>query len=50
MQITPWRRQTPAGFYLIWSRNASLTADAEVVRDWIIETAEASNYPAVDGP
>ena len=44
-QIGPWQWRTPSGFYLIWSRNATLTPEAEVVRDWIIEAARAKPEP-----
>jgi DNA-binding transcriptional LysR family regulator len=36
-----WCTRTDSGFYLIWSANAALTPEAEVVRDWIIASAEA---------
>ena len=44
-QVGPWRWQTPSGFYLIWPRNATLAPEAEVVRDWIVETAGADSKP-----
>ncbi|WP_420346370.1 LysR substrate-binding domain-containing protein [Pelagibius sp.] len=40
VQVGPWCWQTGAAFHLIWSREAELPAQAEAVRDWIIETAQ----------
>lgn len=33
-----WTWRTGLGFYLVWSKNQSLSPHAEQVRDWIIET------------
>ena len=41
VQVGPWCWQTAAAFHLIWSREADLPTQAEAVRDWIIETAQA---------
>ena len=48
VRIGPWAWRTKAGFYLIWSSKVQLSAQAEVVKDWIIETARAG--PRARGP
>ncbi len=42
VQIGDWRWESGAGFYLVWSQEADLTADAEATRDWIVSCREAT--------
>ena len=50
-QVGSWRWRTPKGFYLVWSKTAALSAQAEAVRDWIIETSKADSFaPGDDDP
>ena len=48
VRIGPWAWQSTMGFYLIWSNRVELSAQAEVVRDWVIEAARAG--PRARGP
>jgi len=38
-QVGPWKWDSGAGFYLVWSKNVELSEDAESVRDWITRSA-----------
>jgi DNA-binding transcriptional LysR family regulator len=38
----PWQWRTSEGFYLIWSRETQLSPQAEIVREWIIDSAKSS--------
>ncbi len=42
VQIGSWSWKSQAGFFLIWSSDTELSPQAEVVRRWLIETAQGS--------
>jgi DNA-binding transcriptional LysR family regulator len=48
--VGPWRWQSQAGFYLVWSARADLSEDARAFRDWVIADVAAGVQPPRPAP